>query len=99
MAGSSSTNNKVSVPARVAHDEDRPSWQDSSAETRGKQIVKLLPLPGLVSTTTTPAPCLTLPKTVDKPSPALFPCSLVVKKGSKRWDRVYSSIPQPVSLT
>ena len=33
------------------------------------------------------------------PRPVPFPISLVVKKGSKRLLRVFSSIPQPVSLT
>ena len=31
--------------------------------------------------------------------PVPFPCSFVVKKGSKIWDWVSLSIPQPVSLT
>ena len=46
-----------------------------------------------------PPLCLTIPYTVDSPSPVPFPISLVVKNGSKtRW-AVSSSIPVPVSAT
>jgi len=41
----------------------------------------------------------TIPYTVERPSPVPFPASLVVKNGSKRRERVFSSIPWPVSLT
>ena len=46
-----------------------------------------------------PFDCLTIPYTVERPSPVPLPTSLVVKNGSKTWARVSSSIPVPVSVT
>ena len=46
-----------------------------------------------------PPLCFTIPYTIDKPRPVPFPCSLVVKNGSKRRALIYSEIPTPVSLT
>src|SRR3990172_2025346 len=43
--------------------------------------------------------CFTIPYTVERPSPVPFPGGLVVKNGSKTRDRIFTSIPHPVSLT
>jgi hypothetical protein len=45
------------------------------------------------------AALLTMPYTLDRPSPVPLPFSLVVKKGSKSYVLVCWSMPQPVSVT
>src|SRR6266404_7185751 len=46
-----------------------------------------------------PPLCLIIPYTVASPKPVPFPCSLVVKKGSKIRALVSASIPIPLSAT
>ncbi len=46
-----------------------------------------------------PSLCFTMPYTVANPRPVPFPCSLVVKNGSKMRACVAASIPIPLSLT
>ena len=54
---------------------------------RGRQTTKRVPSPGSLSTWMWPPAWATIPWTVARPSPVPFPCSLVVKKGSKRCSR------------
>jgi hypothetical protein len=42
---------------------------------------------------------LTMPRTVDSPSPVPLPNSLVVKNGSKIWSSTSGAMPVPVSAT
>src|SRR5713226_6411872 len=67
--------------------------------TRGKYTLKVVPWPGSLYTQIHPPLCLTIPYTVASPRPVPLPAGLVVKKGSKIWRRVFSSIPCPVSDT
>ena len=46
-----------------------------------------------------PPDWLTMPKTIERPSPVPLPISFVVKNGSKMRAWVSWSIPQPVSVT
>ena len=61
--------------------------------------MKAAPRPGSLSTVMHPPLCLTMPKTVARPSPVPLPAPLVVKNGSKMRAFVASSIPVPVSVT
>ena len=45
---------------------------------------KVAPWPGALSTRTTPPLCVTIPYTVDRPSPVPWPTGFVVKNGSNR---------------
>jgi len=46
-----------------------------------------------------PPVCLTMPYTVDSPSPVPLPTSLVVKNGSKILSMISVGMPVPVSST
>ena len=59
----------------------------------------MLPAPGLLSTAIVPPMSRTIPETVDRPRPVPPEVDLVVKKGSKIWVLVASSIPTPSSRT
>ncbi len=61
--------------------------------------MNVVPRPGSLSTQMVPPLCVTIPKTVARPSPVPWPSGLVVKNGSKIRSRVAASIPIPVSLT
>ena len=67
--------------------------------TRGRYTSKRLPLPGVESTQMKPPLCFTTPYTVASPSPVPFPCSFVVKNGSKMRAFVSGVMPWPVSVT
>ena len=54
----------------------------------GRKILKVVPRPNSLYTQIFPPLCVTIPWTVDKPSPVPFPTPLVVKKGSKMRDTV-----------
>ena len=62
-------------------------------------MVKLVPLRGSDSAKMKPPDCLTMPYTVERPSPVPFPTSLVVKKGSKILPMMWDGMPMPVSVT
>ena len=62
-------------------------------------MAKRAPAPGALSAKIDPPLCVTIPYTVDSPSPVPLPFSFVVKNGSKRCESVSSSIPTPVSAT
>src|SRR5690349_13203351 len=57
------------------------------------------PRPTSLSSWMSPPLCLTMPYTVERPSPVPLPGSLVVKNGSNTRVRVASSMPVPVSVT
>ena len=61
--------------------------------------MKVVPRPSSLSTSMWPRLCSTMPYTVERPSPVPFPCSLVVKNGSKMCAAVSALMPVPVSLT
>src|SRR3990172_614272 len=58
---------------------------------------KVVPVPGSLSSVIQPSCCLTIPYTVESPSPVPRPSPLVVKKGSKTRRCVATSIPTPLS--
>jgi hypothetical protein len=62
-------------------------------------MVSSVPCPGALDTEMAPPLCWTMPYTVARPRPVPWPVSLVVKKGSKMWASVASSMPVPVSRT
>ena len=68
-----------------------PAW--------GRRARTVVPCPGVDAIDTRPPALITMPYTVDSPSPVPRPRGLVVKKGSNARDRVASSIPIPVSAT
>src|SRR5215470_4151350 len=57
----------------------------------GKYASNVLPLPGELSTFRAPPCCVTIPCTVDRPSPVPCPTALVVKKGSRIRSNVAAS--------
>jgi hypothetical protein len=67
--------------------------------TNGSQIRKVVPRPGSLSTMMCPPLCLTMPNTVESPSPVPLPTPLVVKNGSKTRAWVSAFIPTPESVT
>ena len=69
------------------------------SDTDGRNTVNVEPPSRTDSTVMWPPVCLTMPYTVASPSPVPRPLSLVVKNGSKMWDRTSASMPQPVSFT
>ena len=50
-------------------------------------------------TSTVPPLCLTIPNTVERPSPVPLPISFVVKNGSKIFSMISGGMPSPVSST
>ena len=50
----------------------------SGPAARGRAMRKVVPSPGAVSTSMVPPPRVTIPYTVDSPSPVPLPFSLVV---------------------
>src|SRR5581483_72221 len=96
---SSSASKIVPVPRGASPSGSTPPAFSSGSSTRGRQILKHVPFPTSRSTQLNPPLCFTTPYTVERPSPVPFPCSLVVKNGSKICVCVSASIPVPVSET
>ena len=96
----------------VLHHEDRlPAGRRSAAagarlgapapgpSARGSRMRNDEPRPGSLSTAIWPPLCCTMPYTMERPRPVPPLPAFVVKKGSKTWARVFSSMPWPVSRT
>lgn len=60
---------------------------------------KSVPTPTSLSASMMPSNCVTMPYTVDSPSPVAWSASLVLKNGSKMRSSVCGSMPHPVSRT
>ena len=67
-----------------------------SPELMGRRIVKMLPIPTVLSISIVPPWRLTMPQETARPSPVPR-APLVVKKGSSTRRRVSSDMPEPVS--
>src|SRR6185437_13494603 len=81
------------------HVADSRSGSGTDSAGSGKRISKVVPSPGTLATVTRPPWLVTMPCTIDRPSPVPSLTGLVVKNGSKMRAMTAASMPYPVSLT